>query len=240
MFARNHDELTLDKLSQSEREEVFAAFGPDPSLQLFGRGLRRRLPTMLAGDQDRIRMVYSLVFSLPGTPVLFYGEEIGMPENLEIEGRMSVRSPMQWSRERHAGFSTAPEGAKLVRPVGDDAANVTEQRRFPDSLLSWMERLIRRRRECPELGWGRPTLLDAGRPAVFAHRCDWAGSTIVAVHNLGERPVTARLELGREALVDLFDHDEIAPKRSGRAEVPLKRYGHRWFRLRAEGVRVAP
>ena len=92
-FVRNHDELILDQLSESERQEVFEAFGPDPDMQLFGRGLRRRLPTMLDGDPQRIRMVYSLLFSLPGTPVLFYGEEIGMGENLEIEGRQSVRSP---------------------------------------------------------------------------------------------------------------------------------------------------
>jgi len=239
-FARNHDELTLDKLSDAEREEVFAAFGPDPAMQLFGRGLRRRLPTMLDGDQDRIRMVYSLVFSLPGTPVLFYGEEIGMAENLGIEGRLSVRSPMRWSQERHAGFSTAPEGAKLVRPLGADDVDVAQQRRHPDSLLSWIERLIRRRRECPELGWGRATILDAGRPAIFAHRCDWAGSTIVALHNLSARPVTARLDLGPDTLVDLFDHDELVPKRTGRVEVPLGRYGHRWLALRGEGRRVAP
>ena len=88
-FVRNHDELILDQLSEKERQEVFDAFGPDPDMQLFGRGLRRRLPTMLDGDQQRIRMVYSLMFSLPGTPVLFYGEEIGMGENLEIEGRVS-------------------------------------------------------------------------------------------------------------------------------------------------------
>src|SRR3954451_16057584 len=116
-FVRNHDELTLDKLSDDERAEVFAAFGPEPELQLYGRGLRRRLPTMLDGDAERIRMVYSLAFSLPGTPVLFYGEEIGMGENLVIEGRLSVRAPMQWSAERHGGFSEAPDGAKLCRPV---------------------------------------------------------------------------------------------------------------------------
>ena len=117
-FARNHDELTLDKLSASEREEVFAAFGPEKELQLFGRGLRRRLPTMLDGDQQRLRMVYSLVFSLPGTPVLFYGEEIGMGENLAIEGRMSVRAPMQWSRraQRRLLHHRGPEGA--VPPGG--------------------------------------------------------------------------------------------------------------------------
>ena len=85
-FVRNHDELTLDKLSEDERQEVFDAFGPDPDMQLYDRGLRRRLPSMLGGDQRRMRLVYSLVFSLPGTPVLFYGEEIGMGENLDIQG----------------------------------------------------------------------------------------------------------------------------------------------------------
>jgi trehalose synthase len=101
-FVRNHDELTLDKLSEEERQEVFAAFGPEKDLQLYGRGLRCRLPTMLDGDERRIRLAYSLAFSLPGTPVLFYGEEIGMAENLEIDGRYSVRSPMQWSSEPQA------------------------------------------------------------------------------------------------------------------------------------------
>ena len=96
-FVRNHDELTLDKLTEEERQEVFDAFGPDEDMQLYGRGLRRRLPPMLGGDLRRIKLVYSLLFSLPGTPVLFYGEEIGMGENLEAEGRMAVRMPMQWT-----------------------------------------------------------------------------------------------------------------------------------------------
>ena len=94
---------------------MFAAFGPDEDLQLYGRGLRRRLPTMLGGDERRIRMLYSLAFALPGTPVLFYGEEIGMAENLEIEGRYSVRSPMQWSAERNGGFSTAAPASCAAR-----------------------------------------------------------------------------------------------------------------------------
>ena len=102
---RNHDELTLDKLSDEERAEVFAAFGPEERMQVYGRGLRRRLPPMLDGDPRRIRMVYSLLFSLPGTPVLFYGEEIGMGEDLDAEGRLAVRTPMQWTSGRNGGFS---------------------------------------------------------------------------------------------------------------------------------------
>ena len=163
-FVRNHDELTLDQLSERERQEVFDAFGPEPDMQLFGRGIRRRLPPMLDGDQRRIRMVYSLMFSLPGTPVLFYGEEIGMGENLEIEGRRSVRSPMQWIDDAKAGFSDA-RPSRLIRPVtegrfGPMAVNVAAQRRDPDSLLNWMERIIRRRRETPEIGWGTWQVLE--------------------------------------------------------------------------------
>ena len=133
-FVRNHDELTLDKLSDEERAEVFAAFGPDPELQLYGRGLRRRLPTMLGGDERRIRMVYSLAFSLPGTPVLFYGEEIGMAENLEIPGRYSVRAPMQWSAERNGGFSDdRGRRTSCCRPVVDADGWAPERSTSPRS-----------------------------------------------------------------------------------------------------------
>jgi maltose alpha-D-glucosyltransferase/alpha-amylase len=212
-FVRNHDELTLDKLSEAERAEVFAAFGPRKRHQVYGRGLRRRLPSMVGGDEDRIRLAYSLMFSLPGTPVLFYGEEVGMREDLGRPGRMSVRTPMDW-----------------------DA--VARQRRDHESLLMWMERLIRRRRECPELGWGKITLLDAGDPAVLAHRADWEESTVVAVHSLAEDPRTVVLAC-THPLVDLFDDDELAPKR-GRVEVALGRYGGRWFRVRRPGGELAP
>jgi trehalose synthase len=236
-FVRNHDELTLDKLTESEREEVFAAFGPKPEHQLYGRGLRLRLPAMVDEDPDRIRLAYSLMFSLPGTPVLFYGEEIGMRESLEIPGRMSVRSPMQWTSEPHRGFTTADEPC---RPLAPGDAEVAAQRRDPDSLLTWMELLIRRRRECPELGWGEVTLLDTRDRAVLAHRADWDESTIVAVHSLAEEPREVELEVGEaDAVVDLFAYEEL-DLRAGKVTVELGRYGHRWFRVRRPGQRVAP
>ncbi len=249
-FVRNHDELTLDKLSDAEREEIFAAFGPDPAMQLYGRGLRRRLPTMLAGDERRIRMVYSLAFSLPGTPVLLYGEEIGMAENLDIEGRLSVRSPMQWSADPHAGFSDVDDAAALCRPLtsengfGPEHVNVARQRREDGSHLNWMERLIRRRRECPELGWGEFRLIETPDPEVFAHRSDWDGGAVVAVHNLSAGPVgtTLTVEEGSEceALVDLFSHDERQPGADGSLRLELEPYAYRWYRLRWKGQRVAP
>jgi len=240
-FVRNHDELTLDKLGEDERAEVFARFGPDPGMQLYGRGLRRRLPAMLDGDAAAIRMTYSLTFSLPGPPVLFYGEEIGMGENLAIEGRMAVRSPMQWSAEPCGGFSTA-DPRKLLRPLtagafGPDHVNATGMRRDPDSLLNWFERLIRRRRECPEIGFGALTVLDTDAPSVLAHRCDWEGSTIVAIHELAGRAVELKLPLDDgEALVDLFSDAEHALP----ATLRLERHAARWYRVRRAGQRLAP
>jgi trehalose synthase len=236
-FVRNHDELTLDKLSDEERAEVFARFGPEKDMQLYGRGLRKRLPSMLDGDERAIRMVYSLVFSLPGTPVLFYGEEIGMAENPEIEGRYAVRAPMQWSAD--GGFSTASSLRRpmVTGPFGPERVNVASQRRDPHSLLNWFERLIRRRRECPELGFGTMTLLETGADSVFAHRSDWEGATIVAVHELSGRPVTVSLPVSDgESLVDLFEDAEHPLP----ATLSLEPYDARWFRVRRPGRRLPP
>jgi trehalose synthase len=238
-FVRNHDELTLDQLSDDERQEVFAAFGPTKDVQVYGRGIRKRLPTMLDGDQARMRMVYSLMFALPGTPVLFYGEEIGMGENLDIEGRMAVRSPMQWSNDQNAGFSAVEDPEQLCRPLAPHPADVASQRRDPDSLLNWFERLIRRRKECPELGWGRFRLLETAERPVFAHRADWDGSAVVAVHNLGGEAVRTSFALdeGEQGLVDLFGAEQVERGAGGRVELALEPYGARWFGVRRAGRR---
>ena len=194
-------------------------------------------------------MVYSLAFSLPGTPVLFYGEEIGMGENLEIEGRLSVRSPMQWSDERNAGFSTAAVPEALCRPIVDDerfgpsAVNVARQRREDGSLLNWFERLIRRRRECPEIGFGALKILEVDAPSVLTHRCDWEGSTVVAVHELGGKAATVTVAIERpddaEALVDLYS-DEVHQLDGGRAKLKLEAHGFKWLRVRRQGRRLPP
>jgi trehalose synthase len=249
VFVRNHDELTLDQLSDKERQEVFAAFGPDEDMQLFGRGLRRRLPPMLDGDPARIRLVYSLLFSLPGTPVLFYGEEIGMGENLAVPGRLSVRTPMQWADERNGGFSTAAP-SRLTRPIvegrfGPMAVNATDQRRDPDSLLNWMERLIRRRRECPEFGWGKATVLDAGDNSVLMHQCEWEGSRVFAVHNLSAEPREVKLPITGagegDRLVNLLARTEpVLPLDGPAADLKLEGHAYRWYRLHREGSTTTP
>jgi trehalose synthase len=239
-FVRNHDELTLDKLSDTEREEVFAAFGPDPAMQVFGRGLKRRVPPMLDGDPRRIRMFYSLLFSLPGTPTLYYGEEIGMGEDLEAEGRMAVRSPMQWAPGRTGGFSDATPGRLVQRVVpggyGPDHVNVRDQKRDPDSLWSFMQRLIQTYRECPELGWGAFAELRQPLRQVLAHSCTWEGSTVVTVHNLGSDPVVVDLAVPLPddrgyVLDDALTPGALELDAQGRATLALDGYGYRWFRL---------
>ena len=238
-FVRNHDELTLDKLTDGERQEVFAAFGPEERMQVYGRGLRRRLPPMLDGDPRRVRMVYSLLFSLPGTPVLFYGEEIGMGEDLDAEGRLAVRTPMQWTSGPNGGFSTADPG-RLPGPVVDGGfaprfVNVADQRRDPDSLLSFVKLLVRRYRESPELGWGAFTVLEQPHPEVLAHLCSWDDGTLVAVHNLDAEPRTVPVTLegcgAGHRLVDLLSDGEQPVDGDGGVELALDGYGHRWLRV---------
>jgi trehalose synthase len=244
-FVRNHDELTLDKLTRSERQEVFDAFGPDADMQIFDRGLRRRLPTMLGGDLDRIKMVYSLLYSLPGTPVLFYGEEIGMGENLDVPGRLAVRTPMQWSAGPTAGFTTA-DPSHMVLPVpdgeyGPDRVSVARQLHDPESLLSWMEMLNRRFRECPELGMGEVTVHDLDEPAVLAHQLTAGGDSMLVVHNLGDEPVDVTVPAtGFDDGVELCDMLHRGPGvpdphvvTDGALKVHLGRYGCLWLRLQS-------
>ncbi|GAB2989185.1 alpha-amylase family protein [Actinotalea caeni] len=246
-FLRNHDELTLDQLSEDERQEVFDSFGADPELQLYGRGLRRRLPPMLDGDPRRIRMAYSLLFSLPGSPTLFYGEEIGMGENLDIPGRMSVRSPMQWSSGRNGGFSSAAP-SRLPRPVTGDGyapehVNVADQTRDPGSLWSCIRSLIWLRRTCPEIGWGRYEAIDVGAHQVLAHRCDLEQAATIALHNLGPDPVVVTLPPTGDdeevELVDAFDHAHLAAATEP-VDITLDGYGYRWLRLRRAGEAIIP
>jgi maltose alpha-D-glucosyltransferase/alpha-amylase len=235
-FLRNHDELDLGRLGLRDRKTVFARFAPDPEMQLYDRGIRRRLAPML-GDRRLIELAYSLMFALPGTPVLRYGEEIGMGEDLSLPEREPVRTAMQWSDERHAGFTTAE---RPIKPVirdgvyGYERVNVAAQRRDPGSLLNWMATMIRLRRECPEIGWGSWQLLATGNPAVIAIRYDWRGNSVLVVHNLGDRPHSVRIAPRApegDHLVDLLHVEDSRADAAGRHRLTLDAYGYRWFRV---------
>lgn len=235
-FLRNHDELDLGRLSDEQRKAVFARFAPEKEMQIYGRGIRRRLAPML-GDRRNLELAYSLVFSLPGSPVLRYGDEIGMGDDLNLEQREAVRTPMQWSGEHQAGFSSA---RKLRHPVISDGVysyaeiNVEEQRRDPTSLLNWTARMIRLRKECPEIGWGTVTVLETGSDEVLALRYDWRDNSLVTVHNFDDKPhdisLTPKVD-GGEMLVNLLREERSEADKKGVHKLVLKAYGYRWYRV---------
>lgn len=237
-FLRSHDELDLGRLKKGELQEVFAAFGPEPDMQLYGRGIRRRLAPMLGNDRRRIELAHSLMLTLPGSPVLRYGDEIGMGDDLSLPERESVRTPMQWNDGANGGFSgAAPD--QLSLPViaqgefGFTKVNVEAQRRDPRSLLNWLERVIRRRKETPAFGLGSCTFIDTGRPQLLAHRCDLNGVTVFAVHNLGPRRVRFDLpvdETSQGRVHDILARRDAELQHDGHYRVDLEPYGYRWLR----------
>jgi maltose alpha-D-glucosyltransferase/alpha-amylase len=236
-FLRNHDELDLGRLTKKQRDGVFAAFGPEPSMQLYKRGIRRRLAPMMQGDRRRLELAYSLMMTLPGTPVFRYGDEIGMGDNLDLPERNCARTPMQWSNEPQAGFTESDQPVLPVisqGPYGFEHVNVAAQKRDPNSLMDWTERTIRMRKEVPEIGWGDFSIIPTGQPEVLAIRYDWRNNSVLFVHNLSAVPT--EVEFGSAAkvdgqLVNLLASDHSAPDASGKHCILLEPYGYRWFRI---------
>ncbi|MFL6583619.1 MAG: alpha-amylase family protein [Chthoniobacterales bacterium] len=238
LFLRNHDELDLGRLTKAQRQEVFDEFGPEKDMQLYDRGIRRRLAPMLGGDQRRLELAYSLMFTLPGTPVIRYGDELGMGDNLDLPERNGARTPMQWSAEPHGGFTKSDKPIKPVidkGPYGYHRINAAVQRRHPDSLLNWTERIVRMRKELPEIGWGDFAVLKVRDPAVLALRYDWRNNSVVILHNLHEEPREVLLDVGvgeqGNLLVNLLAEDHSRAEDSGKHRIVLEGYGYRWFRV---------
>jgi len=239
LFLRNHDELDLGRLTDEQRQRVFDCFGPEKEMQLYNRGIRRRLAPMLNGDRRRIELAYSLMFTLPGTPVIRYGDEIGMGDDLNLPERNCARTPMQWSTEPHAGFT---KSARPILPVisdgpyGYEHVNVAEQRRDPNSLLNWTERIIRMRKEVPEIGWGDFQVLPIRDPAIFAVRYDWRNNSVLFVHNLDSIPREIAFSTGLSGdqgrlLVNLLSEDHSRAADNGKHHLLLEAYGYRWYRV---------
>jgi len=209
-------------------------------MRLYGRGIRRRLAPMMKGERPRIELAYSLQFTMPGTPVLRYGEEIGMGEDLKLPGRQAIRTPMQWDAGPSAGFSSAP-AANLVRPLpsrgnfSPKRVNVQAQRPDRQSLLRWFEELIRVLRECPEIGVGEPSVVDVALPrSVLAHRFDAPEGAILLLHNLAGTPVSVDLsgvDTGTRTY-EIFADGPYEPLAKKLANLELHGWGYRWIRLR--------
>jgi maltose alpha-D-glucosyltransferase/alpha-amylase len=238
-FLRNHDELDLGRLTKRQRERVFQAFAPSKDQQLYGRGIRRRLAPMLNSDRRRLENAYSLMLTLPGTPVLRYGDEIAMGDDLSLPERECARTAMQWSDEPLGGFTSAARpGTPVIEdgPYGYPHLNVAFQRRDPDSFLNWLERLLRMRKEVPEIGWGNYDVLPQADPAVLILRYRWRNNSVVFLHNLAgeakEAVFRAEDAEGPETLlVNLLSDDHSRGDARGRHKVMLEPYGYRWFRI---------
>lgn len=230
-FLRNHDELDLERLDQDERAEVYSAFAPEPRMQVYDRGVRRRLAPMLGGDPDRIAMAHALLASLPGTPVIRYGDEIGMGDDLERPERDPVRTPMQWSAAPNGGFSSAGP-ADLLAPLvsdafGPDHVNVAAQSTDPDSVLCAVQAINKARLGASVIGHDRAGVIDAGHPAVLCLRHGSDAELVVTVVNLGPDDVECRLpDLARPDVVERLSR---GARLRADGVLALRGHGYGWF-----------
>ena len=240
-FLRDHDELDLARLTKQQRQVVFDAFAPKKEMQLYDRGVRRRLATMLNGDRRRMELAYSLLFTLPGTPVIRYGDEIGMGDDLSLPERNCARTPMQWSNEPRGGFTKSDRPFLPVisgGPYGFEHVNAATQRRHPESLLNWTERIIRMRKEVPEIGWGNFQIVSSRDSAVLIIRYDWRNNSVLFVHNFDSKPREISFSVGLSGedvesgrLLNLLSEDHSRGDREGRHRLVIEGYGYRWYRI---------
>jgi maltose alpha-D-glucosyltransferase/alpha-amylase len=199
-FLRNHDEIDLGRLSKTQRNKVYQKFGPESNMQLYNRGIRRRLAPML-NNPEQLKMAYSLLYSLPGMPVIRSGEEIGMGEDLTLSERLSVRTPMQWDSTTNAGFSSAEKTFRPVVSFGDYAyqkINVAAELKDKQSLLFFIRKLISVRKSLPGLGTSDWQILDMRNEAVLAIEYKTESGKILIVHNFGDKAAEIEIQLSGE------------------------------------------
>jgi len=234
-FLRNHDEVDLGRLTDEQRQKVYTVFGPDSSMQLYDRGIRRRLAPMLHNNINFIEFAYSSLFAMPATPVIRYGEEIGMGDDLYLKERESVRTPMQWSNQRNGGFSTA---TKTVRPVIDTGqfgyqhVNVNIEKKDSASLLNFIIKMVRLRKSCPEIGWGNWKVLETGSPYVLAILYHWQDRWLVTVHNFNNSMQQIIINPGTpgHTLKSLLSNNQSIAS-DGTHIISIEGYGYRWYRV---------
>ncbi len=228
-FLRNHDELDLGRLSNKERQQVYDSFGPDKNMQLYDRGIRRRLAPMLNNDRQHLELAYSLLLSLPSTPVLRYGDEIEMGDDLSLKERLSVRTPMQWNNTKNAGFTTS---SKPVLPVIDAGiysyqhVNVAASKLDNNSLLNWLRRMIALRKKHPEIAYGNWKIIKTNAPEVIAMLYTWQGKQLLVVHNLDDAPKHIAINIDGKTMKDLL-HQAVYTADN----LSLIGHGYKWIEV---------
>ncbi len=246
LFLRNHDELTLEMCTDPERDYMYWAYAQDPLMRL-NVGIRRRLAPLVANDRGKLQLLHGLLFSLPGTPIIYYGDEIGMGDNIHLGDRNGVRTPMQWSADRNAGFSTG-DPATLYAPVitdpvyGYQAVNVEAQVKSPSSWFSWMRRIIAVRKTTRVFGRGSLRFLEPSNTRVLAYLREWADEVVLVVANLAASVEPVELHLGayRGAVpVEMFGGALFRPIGEEPYFLSLGPYGFYWFHLIRPGVAEA-
>jgi len=241
IFLRNHDELTLEMVTSKERDYMYRMYAADPRARI-NLGIRRRLAPLLENDIDRIKLMNSLLFSMPGSPIIYYGDEIGMGDNIYLGDRNGVRTPMQWSPDRNAGFSRCDPQRLYLPPIMDpiygyEAVNVEAQAREPNSLLNWMRRVLAARRASRAFGRGRLAFLKPGNRKILAYVRETADEAILCVANLGRTAQPVELDLRRfkgRVPVELFGRTAFPPIGELPYLLTLPGSGFYWFRLSAD------
>jgi maltose alpha-D-glucosyltransferase / alpha-amylase len=236
-FIRHHDELNLELLNDAEKEIVFNAFAPEEEMRIFGHGIRRRVAPMFRNDKDKIKLIYAIAFSLPGSPLISYGEEICMGDDLSLQGRHSVRTVMQWMPEQNAGFSDAPK-EKFVKPVVDHGEyhykyiNVMDQQKDPESFLNWISSLIRMRKQNPVIGHGEWRIVQSNDHRMAAIHYQQDDVVLLTAFNLSGDEVMAKLYpefIAKQVMPLLNDHHYDLE--NGSINLKLPPYGFLWMEV---------
>ncbi|MDH4192011.1 MAG: maltose alpha-D-glucosyltransferase, partial [Betaproteobacteria bacterium] len=247
IFLRNHDELTLEMVTHKERDYMYRMYAADPRAKI-NLGIRRRLAALMENDLERIKLMNSLLLSMPGSPIIYYGDEIGMGDNIYLGDRNGVRTPMQWSPDRNAGFSRADPQRLYLPPVMDavygyEAVNVESQHREPGSLLNWMRRMLGVRSTSKAFGRGRLSFLKPGNRKVLAYLREYQDEVILCVANLGRSAQPVELDLRRfrgRVPVELLGRTPFPPIGDLPYLLTLSACGFYWFRLAQPGEVEVP